>query len=83
MRNNPLNIVNNNVEAGPQVHVRFEGRSYTFEANFMDVGSASTDDQIKAAVANQLDVPAARLSDMMIEREDNGNFTVRPEAVFG
>ena len=48
-----------------------------------DVGPGTSDTAIKRALANYLDIPAARLRDYVIDRHETGNLTVRPAAVFG
>jgi hypothetical protein len=65
------------------VHVRFEGRSVDVAQGDLDVGAASSDNDIKRALARYLETPEARLRDYVVDRHDTGNFTVRPEAVFG
>jgi hypothetical protein len=65
------------------VHIRFEGRSLDIPQGDLDVGPASSDNEIKRALAGYLEVPEAKLRDYVIDRHDTGNLTVRPEAVFG
>ena len=65
------------------VHIRFEGKSQDIPVGELDIGRASTDEQIKSAVAGFLDVGVEKLENYVIERHENGNYTVRPEAVFG
>jgi hypothetical protein len=65
------------------VHIRFEGRSLDVPQGDLDVGVASSDSEVKRALARHLDVPEAKLRDYVIDRHDTGNMTVRPEAVFG
>lgn len=65
------------------IHIRFEGKSQDIPVSELDIGRASTDEQIKSAVAGFLDVGAGKLENYVIERHANGNYTVRPEAVFG
>ncbi|MGD2269590.1 MAG: hypothetical protein PVI06_04255 [Desulfobacterales bacterium] len=65
------------------LHARFDGRSYDIPLSKLDIGSDSSDRQVKAALAWYLDVAESRFGDYVVERHDNGNFTVRPEAVFG
>jgi hypothetical protein len=65
------------------VHIRFEGRSLDVPQGDLDVGAASSDNEIKRALARYLEVPEARLRDYVIDRHETGNMTVRPEAVFG
>lgn len=67
----------------PTIHVRFAGNSYRFEGNEIDVGNLSSDNEIKSALARRLQVEDAKFSAYVVERHDNGNITVRPEAVFG
>lgn len=65
------------------VHVRLDGRSFDLPADRLGVSEQATDEQVKAAVARHLEVPANRLGESVIDRHPNGNWTVRPEAVFG
>ena len=65
------------------IHVRFEGKSQDIPVSELDIGQASTDEQIKSAVAGFLDVGAEKLENYVIEHHENGNYTLRPEAVFG
>jgi hypothetical protein len=65
------------------LHVRFEGKSFDIGLSQIDVTGASSDRQVKAALASYLDVAASRFTNYVVERHDNGNITVRPEAVFG
>jgi hypothetical protein len=65
------------------VHIRFEGRSLDIPQGDLDVGGASSDNEIKRALARHLEVPEAKLRDYVIDRHETGNMTVRPEAVFG
>ena len=65
------------------VHIRFDGRSLDIGQSDLDVGAASTDNDIKRALARHLEVPEAKFRDYVIDRHHTGNMTVRPEAVFG
>jgi hypothetical protein len=65
------------------VHIRFEGRSLDIPQGDLDVGTASSDNDIKRALARRLEVAEAKLRDYVIDRHETGNMTVRPEAVFG
>lgn len=77
-----MNDVMNNV--GPQLHIRFEGRSIDVPLNELDVGVLSTDEQVRAAVAENMGVPVAKLRAFAIDRNQaTGEMTLRPEAVFG
>lgn len=65
------------------VHIRFEGRSLDVPQSDLDVGAASSDNEVKRALARYLETPDASLRDYVIDRHETGNMTVRPEAVFG
>lgn len=65
------------------IHIRFEGRSLDIPQGDLNLGAASSDNDIKRALARYLEVPQAKLRDYVIDRHDTGNLTVRPEAVFG
>lgn len=65
------------------IHIRFDGTSQDVPQGDLDVGTASTDNQIKSALARHLNVAETRLRDYTVDRLENGNMTVRPEAVFG
>ena len=69
--------------AGAVIHVRFAGRSFDVPTGQLDLGIGASDEQIKRAVAQHLEVPLARLADYVVDRHANGNLTLRPEAVFG
>lgn len=70
-------------QLNPQVHVRFAGRSVRLSSGALDIGSLSSDHEIKAALARHFGVNQAMFSTHVVERHENGHFTVRPEAVFG
>lgn len=65
------------------LHVRFEGRSVDIPLSDLDVGQASTDEQVRQAVADYLSVAVNRLRFYVVDRHESGNLTLRPEAVFG
>jgi hypothetical protein len=44
---------------------------------------ASSDNEIKRALARHLEVSVEKFRDYVIDRHETGNLTVRPEAVFG
>ena len=70
--------------AGPQLHIRFEGRSIDVPLNELDIGDRSTDEQVRTAVADHLGVPIGKLRAFAIDRNAaSGEMTLRPEAVFG
>ncbi len=65
------------------IHIRYEGKSHDIPVVEMDIGQSSTDEQIKGAIANFLEVEVDKLENYVVTHHQNGNFTVRPEAVFG
>jgi hypothetical protein len=65
------------------VHVRFNGRSFDIPMRDLDIGTGSNDADVKTALAHYMDVPARELSGYVIDRHETGNWTIRPEAVFG
>ncbi len=65
------------------VHVRYEGRSWDFEARQLGLSTASSDAQVRESVAHVLEVPVNKLALYVVERYANGNITLRPQAVFG
>lgn len=67
----------------PVLHIRFEGRSFDLPLSDLDVGVASSDRDVKRALAGYLNVPEAKFRDYVVDRHATGNMTVRPEAVFG
>lgn len=66
-----------------QVHVRYNGESYDFTGEQLDIGDLSDDNAIKSAVANQLQVNIAVFNTYTIDKSDAQNIVVRPEAEFG
>jgi hypothetical protein len=76
-------IMNERMHDVSIVHIRFDGRSLDIAQSDLDVGAASSDNDVKRALARYLEVPEAKLRDYVIDRHDTGNMTVRPEAVFG
>ena len=67
----------------PVLHIRFNGRSFDIPLADLDVGSLSSDADVKRMLAAYLDVPAVKFHDYVVDRHATGNLTVRPEAVFG
>ncbi len=68
----------------PLIHIHFQGRSIDIAQSNIDVGALSTDQQVRAAVANHLEVPVSKLGAFAIDRnQETGHMTLRPEAVFG
>jgi len=66
-----------------QVHIRFDGRSWDIPFRTLEIGDASSDAEVREALARYLDVSARKLASYVVERHTSGNMTVRPEAVFG
>jgi len=65
------------------LHIRFDGRSFDIPLSDLDVGLLSSNEEVKAALANYLSVPEVKFRDYTVDRHETGNLTVRPEAVFG
>ena len=65
------------------VHIRFDGRSWDILCRDLDVSQMSSDDDVRRSLANYFDVGQGKFRAYVIERHQNGNMTVRPEAVFG
>jgi len=65
------------------LHIRFDGKSFDIPLSDLDVGTMSSDADVKRTLAGYLSVPDARLRDYVVDRHETGNLTVRPEAVFG
>lgn len=73
----------NNSLFAPAIHVRYDGRSQRLNVAQLHIAANASDQDIKIAVAHALQIGARDLRSHVIERHDNGNITVRPEAVFG
>ena len=65
------------------LHVRVQGRSREIALDLLDISPASPDDVVKEAVARFMELTPATFRHTVVERHDNGNMTLRPEAVFG
>lgn len=65
------------------LHVRVQGRSRDIALDLLDIGPTSSDEMVRQAVARFMEIEPATLRDTVIERHENGNMTLRPEAVFG
>ena len=65
------------------VHVRYEGRSVDVPLRDLDVAPGASDGAVREALARYLELPVRDLRGYVIERHETGNWTVRPEAVFG
>lgn len=71
------------VEAGRTLHIRVDGRSYDVSFEQLGLVAESSDAQVKQQVSRFLEIAVNRLTDTVIDRHANGNWTIRPEAVFG
>lgn len=67
----------------PVIHVRLDGRSHDVSLSQLHLGINPSDEEIRRAIAVQLEVPVGKLGDTMVDRHPNGNLTIRPQAVFG
>ena len=67
----------------PVLHIRFDGRSFDIPLADLDIGTMSSDVDVKNAVAGYLNLPVAKFHDYTVDRHGTGNLTIRPEAVFG
>jgi hypothetical protein len=65
------------------IHIRFDGRSLDVPLAELGVANNASDNDIKRAVANHLEIAEARLSNYVLDRHETGNVTIRPQAVFG
>jgi hypothetical protein len=69
-------------DAGGVVHVRFAVSDFDISMPGLELGSTSSDDEVKQALAIYLDVPSYRLDEYAIDRHQNGNLTLRLETIF-
>lgn len=65
------------------LHARYGGRSMDVPLAGLDLTDASDDREIKHRLAAYLDVNPRSLEEYVVDRHPNGNFTLRPQAVFG
>ena len=65
------------------LHVRFEGASYDFGLQEVGIRASMSDREIRARVAQQLDVAARKVAQYVVDRSPSGDVIVRPEAVYG
>lgn len=72
------NIVDNTI------HIRYDGTSHDYPINELGIDTTTPDNMVKQAMVNWLDLDNEdALDKYVIEHHDNGDITVRPEAVFG
>lgn len=65
------------------IHVRVEGRSRDIAIDLLDISPDSSDEKVKEVVARFMELSGAAVKTCVVERHENGNMTLRPEAVFG
>jgi len=65
------------------IHVRVMGRSRDITLDLLDISTDSSDATIRDSVARFMELTPAQFRDTVVERHENGNMTLRPEAVFG
>lgn len=70
-------------QESPVIHVRVLGRSRDIALELLDIGTQSPDNAIREAIARFMEVSPDQLRATVVERHENGNLTLRPEAVFG
>ena len=68
-------------DGGGIVHVRFADAEFDISMPGLELGENSSDHEVKQALAGYLDVPSYRLDGYVIDRHENGNLTLRLEAV--
>lgn len=71
------------LNTGPVAHIRFRGTSRDVELASLGIERIARTDEVRARVARLLEVDERELAGHVIEVHENGNITVRPEAVFG
>lgn len=67
----------------PMIHVRFEGKSWDLPMSQLGLCSVSSPAEIRENVSRVLGLSIELLNGYTLERHENGNVTIRPEAVFG
>lgn len=68
---------------GAVLHIRYEGTSRDIPLDLLRLSAGASDEELRAAVALYLDIRESNLARYVVERHPNGNFTLRPEALFG
>jgi len=67
----------------PKIHVRHDGVSRDLNIADLNIAADTPDTEVKMAVANWIDVEEDSFQKYVVERHENGDMTLRPEAVFG
>jgi hypothetical protein len=65
------------------VHIRFEGQSFDFAEQQLDLVAGMTDAEIKQRLARHFEVGLERFASYVVDRSPSGDLIVRPEAVYG
>lgn len=65
------------------VHIRFEGRSYDLQPEQIRLRPNMGDKEVKQVLAHHFDVALNRFNEYVIDRTENGDLIIRPEAVYG
>lgn len=81
MRRQHLHVMTEDTR--PVIHIRFMGQSRDIPLEDLGLEPAAPDGDVRQAVARHLEVAERDLAGHIIERHENGNLTLRPEAVFG
>ena len=76
-------VIDRPLIVGGVLHVCYAGRSFDISMPGLDLFPQASDEEVKMAIAEYLEVPSYRLDDYVIDRHENGNFTIRPQAIFG
>lgn len=76
-------IASNTAVKSAVMHVRVNGRSRDIALDLLDISPSSPDEYIREKVAAFMELSPKDLEFTVVERHENGNMTVRPEAVFG
>jgi hypothetical protein len=66
----------------PLAHLHFEGRHFDVPLAELGLGETSVDLDVRRAIARYFEVPEFRLRNHVIDRDETGNVTIRPEGVF-
>lgn len=67
----------------PQVHVMYGGVSYDIDFPELELAENASDVDVRNAVANWLNQPQSKLQNFVVSRSEDGNITLRPQALFG
>jgi hypothetical protein len=62
------------------LHIRYNGESHEFN---VAVTTASSDQEIKEAAAQSLEIPIDNLDKLVVDRRPNGDIMIHPEAIYG